>query len=361
MIRYHIGIFGAVNSGKSTLFNKLCGQELSIVSPVPGTTTDPVRKNIEIEGAGPCTLIDTAGLGDASRLGSERIGKTYKIAEQVDLALVIEDDSSSNDDLLKYLEKYSIPVEIISGKESKEQIFGKIVSHYNISEKELPILGGLVKSGDKVILVCPQDREAPQGRLILPQQQAIKDILDNNAIALVLQPAQLEQLVNENPALFDKSLTVTDSSCFAKVAATLPKDAGLTSFSILLSRSKGPFEEYLKGISALDSLQDGDKVLILESCTHTVSCVDIGRVRLPALIRKHSGKNLIFDFISGQDDIDNPSQYALAVQCGGCMVTRRQLNNRLASLIDASVPITNYGMAIAHITGILERSISILR
>lgn len=401
----HIGIFGRRNAGKSSLINALLGQDFAIVSDKPGTTTDPVKKRMEIFGVGPVQLIDTAGIDDCGDLGEQRVNKTLKVIGEVDMGLLLFTNnifSKEEMDILVALKELDVPVCIVHNKSDLQTLDADLANDLNNKyncdviefscnlkgdEKkdaidmleafiikglmqgapERTILQGLVNKGDKVVLVCPIDSQAPSQRLILPQVMAIRDILDNAAVAVVLQPEQLPQYISENK---DINLVVTDSQIFKKVSDIVPSDILLTSFSVLMARMKGPFDDYLLGVKELDKLKDGDKVLILESCTHRSTCEDIGRVKIPAMITKYvsamEGKDvkLNFDFIPGLDELPPKeilASYSLAVQCGGCMVTRRQLANRVRMVKNAGVKVTNYGMAIACVSGILKRAVEFLK
>ena len=355
-----IGIFGKTNAGKSTLANELAGQQMSIVSPLAGTTTDPVRKRMEILGIGPCVLIDTAGLDDESPLGAQRIERTMAAATQVDVALLVDHDHGrlcpGEERLVALLSELDVPLIHVSRDADTDRLAKRIADAVRSSKTaERSILDGRVREGSKVMLVCPIDGEAPAGRLILPQVMAIRDILDRSGAALVVQPSQLE---NDPSLLSGISLVVTDSQVFGRVAAAVPQEIPLTSFSMLLARSKGNFAEYVKGVDAIGSLSDGDRVLIMESCSHTSSCEDIGRVKLPALLRRRTGRDLEIEFAGGWDEPSRPAEeYALVIQCGGCVATSRQLRGRLHRFIAAGVPVTNYGMALAWLNGIYKRAI----
>lgn len=414
----NIGVFGKRNAGKSTLVNMLTGQEVSIVSPVAGTTTDPVKKRMEIPEIGPCNIIDTAGIDDSGSLGEQRVKKTEKIMNEVDMAILLFSGNifaKDEKDLLEGLQKLDIPVLVVHNQsdiipldadlatelnslygvdvvefscclldeqeqhEALEQLMSFIIKvMYEAIRKneEKTILHGLVGKGDKIVLVCPVDSEAPQGRLILPQVMAIRDVLDKEGVAVVLQPSELEKYLLENG---DIKLVVTDSQVFKEVAGIIDRveAAGvccsripLTSFSILMARAKGPFEEYVKGIAAIDSLKDGDTVLMLESCTHHTTCEDIGRVKIPRGLQKYVAEKaanegtencvapkLNFVFVSGLDEIPFDKEYAIAVQCGGCMVTRKQLCNRIKILTEKGIPVVNYGILLAHLSGIAQRAL----
>ena len=391
----HIGIFGKRNVGKSSLINILLGQEVAIVSDTPGTTTDPVKKRMEIPDIGPVQLIDTAGFDDGGEVGLKRVEKTMKVIEEIDMALLVFSGNvfgKEEKDVLARLKEFDVPVVVVHNqsditpldcgvagdlnnmydcdvvefsckmpspeeqREAVDMLMAFIVKGLLLSGGERTIMEGLVEPGENFVLVCPIDSEAPAGRLILPQVMAIRDVLDNGGIATVLQPEQLEgYLVMKAPV----KMVVTDSQAFRQVSQIVPENIPLTSFSVLMARAKGPFEEYMKGVKAIETLKDGDKVLVLESCTHHTSCEDIGRVKIPAMLQKKCGCKLQFTFISGLDQLpphEQLSDYALALQCGGCMVTRRQLANRIRRVVAAGVPVTNYGMCIAWVTGIFHRA-----
>lgn len=394
----HIGIFGKRNVGKSSLINILLGQEVAIVSDTPGTTTDPVKKRMEIPDIGPVQLIDTAGFDDGGEVGLKRVEKTMKVIEEIDMALLVFSGNvfgKEEKDVLARLKEFDVPVVVVHNqsditpldcgvagdlnnmydcdvvefsckmpspeeqREAVDMLMAFIVKGLLLSGGERTIMEGLVEPGDNFVLVCPIDSEAPAGRLILPQVMAIRDVLDNGGVATVLQPEQLEgYLVTKAPV----KMVVTDSQAFRQVSQIVPENIPLTSFSVLMARAKGPFEEYMKGVKAIETLKDGDKVLVLESCTHHTSCEDIGRVKIPAMLQKKCGCKLQFTFISGLDQLpphEQLSDYALALQCGGCMVTRRQLANRIRRVVAAGVPVTNYGMCIAWVTGIFHRATAI--
>jgi len=388
MERLHIGIYGSVNSGKSSLINRLAGQNIAIVSATAGTTADAVKKTIELEGIGPAVLIDTAGINDETALGAARVGATLNTLDIIDMAIIVADSghlTPRDIDLAGALKERKIPFFIINNKSDlpgfKPLSFGDndvlpfsamnaadikpvlalIKKHKpaHLSQKQI-LLDDIVGRGDIVVLVAPIDDAAPAGRLILPQVNAIRNLLDNHAVAIVLQPGELAAFLKQNVKI---KLVVVDSQVFKEVNEILPREIPLTSFSILFARMKGDFNLYLEGVKAIDKLKDGDNILILESCTHSATtCADIGRVKLPALLQKKTGKKLNFKIIPGLDSLPQDlSAYALVLQCGGCMVTRNQLMTRISRAREAGVPITNYGIAIAYCSGILDRVIEIFR
>ncbi len=387
----HIGIFGRRNNGKSSLINSLTGQEVAIVSDVPGTTTDPVKKSIEIPGIGPVVMIDTAGMDDFGELGEKRAGKTRDTIKKIDLAIIVLTSNqfgTPEEQLLTELKRWDVPWIVIHNKSdlapmekgltdqlpetgggnvveyssvdpsNKEQVIGLIRKHIpETAYMKKSLVGDLISQGDLVLLITPIDDEAPEGRLILPQVQAIRDILDNDAIAVVAKEREIDTLLKRlqpRPAL-----AICDSQVFLKADASVPPEIPLTSFSMVLARYKGDFDNYLRGTSALSALKNGDKVLILESCTHHVSCDDIGRVKIPRWLTQFSGVDLSFEVVSGLDSIPGKiTDYSIVIQCGGCMITRKQLINRLRPAIEAGIPVTNYGMAIAYMQGIYDRAIA---
>lgn len=386
--RPHIGIFGRRNNGKSSIINRLAGQEIAIVSDVAGTTTDPVKKSFEITGFGPVILIDTAGIDDEGELGNKRIEKTLQAIKMVDLALLIITNNSIGPyehQLISAFGEYDTPFLIVHNKTDLEPlnaytikadikakewipfntINGDIELLINAIRNSIPesafstpsLLGDLISYGDIVLLITPIDIEAPEGRLILPQVQAIRDILDNDAVCIVLKEKEVDTFLKKTG--IKPALAITDSQIFLKADASIPNEVPLTSFSILLAHFKGNFSAYLKGTPQIDRLIDGDRILLLESCTHHVACDDIGRIKIPRWLSNYTGRKLAFDVVAGLDKIAKPlSDYALIIQCGGCMITSKQLHNRLAPAIRANVPITNYGMAIAYVHGIYNRAVA---
>ncbi len=387
----HIGIYGRRNNGKSSLINCLAGQDIAIVSEQAGTTTDPVKKSFEITGFGPVILVDTAGIDDSGELGEKRVERTLRTLDIIDLALLVITDNSwgeYEDDLIIKFRNQDVPFIIIHNKsdlvepsaEFKEKIKFKTgrdlfefsaVDRRNYEElirlikntipeysyKISTLLGDLISQGDIVILITPIDVEAPAGRLILPQVQAIRDILDNDAVAIVLKEREVDAFLKKTA--IKPALAITDSQVFIKADASIPADIPLTSFSIMLARFKGDFDNYLKGTPKISELRDGDKVLLLESCSHHVACDDIGRTKIPRWINNFTGKKIEYDIVAGLDVLPRPiTDYSLLIQCGGCMITRKQLHNRLQPAIKAGIPVTNYGMAIAYVQGIYKRAIA---
>ena len=382
--RPHIGIFGKMNVGKSSLINALTGQQVSVVAQHPGTTTDPVKKIIEILGVGPVTIVDTAGLDDKSALGAQRVQRTNEALSQVDLAILVfaETFDTYDQNLMETCVAQKIPFFFVHNKSDLQplnvEIKGADIVDFSCKEPNLPrlldaikthlpkssyssdvLLDDIVAPGQQVVLVIPIDASAPEGRIILPQVQTIRNLLDIGAVAVCLKDSELRPwLQNHKP-----DLVVTDSQAFAYASSVVPKDVPLTSFSILFSRMKGDFEAFLKGTRTIDNLKDGDKILIMESCSHSVNkCDDIGRTKIPALMRKYTGKQLDFDVLPNLDPIpQDAAKYKLAVQCGGCMVTRNQILRRLDVLQKAGVAVTNYGMTLAYCNGIFERVTAVFR
>lgn len=385
--RTHIGIFGKRNAGKSSLINAITGQNYAIVSDVLGTTTDPVLKSMELLPLGPVVIIDTPGLDDEGTLGALRIQKAYQILNKTDIAVLVIDASSGvtkeDSEILKRIHEKEIPCVIVVNKsdicpncnledlplpDSDSAILVSSKTGEHIHElKELlaqqasqdtiqkSIVADLLNPLDFVVLVVPIDSAAPKGRLILPQQQTIRDILEAKASAIVVQETELAETLN---SLGKKpKMVITDSQVFKKVSAVTPDDILLTSFSILFARYKGNLKTLVDGASALDSLKNGDRILISEGCTHHRQCDDIGTVKLPNWIRSYTKKEVEFEFTSGTEFPLDLSSYKMIVHCGGCMLNEREMKYRLKCAEDAKIPITNYGTCIAYINGILERSL----
>lgn len=386
--RLHIGIYGKRNAGKSSLINKLTNQDISIVSDTPGTTTDAVEKSMEFLPLGPVVFIDTAGIDDIGELGTQRIEKTKKIFDRTDIAIIVCDSAGWDDyeinlfkefsnkntpviavinkqDLtpisqenLENIKKHTPNTVLISIKESKDIINTIKTELIKVCPNEFvtppSILGDLVKQNDTIVMVIPIDKEAPKGRLILPQVQVIRDLLDNNCKILITQTNELKTAMSElnKPA----DLVITDSQAFAQVAKDVPEEINLTSFSILFARMKGDLDEFSNGAKTIENLKDNDKILICESCTHHQIEDDIARVKIPKLITKKTGKNLNFVYKSGHDFEENLEEYALIIHCGACMTNRREVLSRIMKCKQANVPITNYGITIAYCLGILERA-----
>lgn len=381
--RIHIGFFGLRNAGKSSLVNAVTAQKLSLVSDVKGTTTDPVKKAMELLPLGPVVIVDTPGLDDEGDLGTQRVQRAKQELSTTDIAVLVVDSargmSELDIELRDLFEKIKLPYVIAMNKAdllgsvpesegniiyvSAEKAVGitalkeKIAELAPKSKGEKKILSDIVKKGDRVILVTPIDESAPKGRLILPQQQTIRELLEIGAITLVVQVSELREAID---SLKNKpSLVITDSQAFAEVAAIVPSDIPLTSFSILFARYKGELRVAVEGADKLTRLSDGDKVLISEGCTHHRQCKDIGSVLLPGWIEKYSGRKLQFSFTSGGEFPMNPEEYALVVHCGGCMLTENEMKSRIERCSEKGVPITNYGIAIAKMKGILERSLEV--
>ena len=389
-LKPHIGIFGRRNNGKSSLINALTGQETAIVSEVAGTTTDPVKKSIEIAGIGPVVMIDTAGIDDSGELGQKRLLRSKDMLKLIDLAILVVagnlfdepekgliNDFRKNDipfivvhnksdlqpaekDLLKVInERYSVPVMEFNAKHpvNLNELIRTIQEAMPESAyRKKPLVGDLISYGDVVLLITPLDIEAPEGRMILPQVQVIRDVLDHDGVVVICKEREVDAYIrkmNQKPAL-----VITDSQVFPKADAAVPRDIPLTSFSIVLARQKGDFDNYLKGTPFISKLKNGDHVLILESCSHHVTCDDIGRTKIPRWISNFTGKKLEFTVVAGLDRVPGEiKEYAIVIQCGSCMITRKQLINRLKPAIDAGIPVTNYGMAIAYVHGIYNRAI----
>ena len=381
--RLHIGFFGMRNAGKSSLVNAVTAQELSLVSDIKGTTTDPVRKAMELLPLGPVVIIDTPGLDDEGSLGEMRVKKAKQVLNYADIAVLVVDATiglqERDIELRSLFESKNIPYVIAYNKSdllpalptldqnsiyvSAEQginineLKEKIAALVKQDENKRFIVSDMVGAGDTVILVVPIDKAAPKGRLILPQQQTIRDILDAGASALVCRDTELAQTLS---SLKDTpKMVITDSQAFGRVSKIVPKDILLTSFSILFARYKGNLAQAVQGVAMLDRLSDGDKVLISEGCTHHRQCGDIGTVKLPSWISEYSKKKIEFEFTSGKDFPEELEKYKLIIHCGGCMLTEREMQYRLREAGDKAVPMTNYGMVIAHTHGILRRSLEV--
>ena len=377
--RLHIGIFGRRNAGKSSIINAITDQAIAIVSDVKGTTTDPVYKAMEMLPLGPVMIIDTPGIDDEGDLGLQRVKASYRVLNKCDVALLVVDGTEKSTDDIKLIEKIkekNIPLVIAYNKcdskgytkddgicvSAKEKINidllkNEIVKIASIEKPDKKIVGDLINAGDTVLLVVPIDSAAPKGRLILPQQQTIRDILDSDCTAIVVKEDKVKGAVTK----YKPDLVVCDSQIFGKVKRDVPETVPLTSFSILFACYKGDLEANLEGIKKLDSLTNGDVVLISEGCTHHRQCGDIGTIKMPMWIKNHTGKDLTFEFTHGGEFPEDLTKYALVVHCGGCMLNEKEMKYRIALSRDAGVPIVNYGMAIAHMNGILKRSLEPLR
>ncbi len=381
--RIHIGFFGLRNAGKSSVVNAVTGQTLSLVSDVKGTTTDPVKKAMELLPLGPVVIIDTPGIDDEGELGEMRVKRAKQTLNIVDTAVLVVDSTKGiqtlDDELISLFEKKNIPYIVAFNKsdllsetpESKgNELFVSAVNGYNINilkekiaslakqkESGKKIVADLIEKGDFVVLVVPIDESAPKGRLILPQQQVIRELIENGATAVVCRDTELSKTLE---SLGKKpKLVITDSQAFGRVSATTPEDIKLTSFSILFARYKGDLVSAVRGAAMLDKLHDGDTVLISEGCTHHRQCNDIGTVKLPNWIKNHMKKNINFDFTSGGEFPEDLSKYALIVHCGACMLNAREMQSRTGLAADCCIPMTNYGTAIAHMHGILRRSVEL--
>lgn len=380
--RVQIGFFGCRNAGKSSLVNAVTNQEMAVVSPVKGTTTDPVTKAMELLPLGPVLIIDTPGIDDEGGLGEQRVKRTKQILNRIDCAVLVVDSvagkTKADEGLLNLFQEKQIPFLIaynksdlqkpdLSGenevavsaiqKTGIEELKERIAALGKENQKERMLVRDLVKAEDLVVLVTPIDSSAPKGRLILPQQQTIRDLLEADAIPVVTKENTLKTTLEslaKKPAM-----VITDSQAFAQVSKDTPLDIPLTSFSILMARYKGFLEGAVQGVAAIETLQDGDKVLICEGCTHHRQCEDIGTVKIPRWLRQHTGKELELVHTSGKDFPEDLSPYRLVIHCGGCMLNEREVAYRQKCAADAGIPFTNYGIAIAYMTGILKRSIEI--
>ena len=388
--RVHISFFGKRNAGKSSVINAVTGQDLAIVSSVMGTTTDPVYKTMELLPLGPVMVIDTPGIDDEGELGALRVHKSYQVLNKTDIAILVIDSTAGKGEeeleLIHRFHKKGIPylivynkIDLLSTEKIKDlamsvragevlvsasdgmniqELKEKIASLKPEDTHKYPLIQDLIEPLDLVILVVPIDKAAPKGRLILPQQQTIRDILERGALSLVVRDTELKSTLDHFLAQgVCPKLVVTDSQAFARVSKAVPENITLTSFSILFSRYKGELEIQLKGIAALSSIEDGDRILIAEGCTHHRQCGDIGTCKMPEWIRNYTGKKPVFEFTSGTEFPDDVSSYKMVVHCGGCMLNEREMKYRIACCQDQGVPITNYGILIAQVTGILKRSL----
>ena len=379
--RVHIGFFGRRNAGKSSVVNAVTGQEVALVSAVRGTTTDPVSKAMELLPMGPVMIIDTPGFDDEGALGTERVRRTKQVLNRTDVAVLVVDATAGLTDCdreltaifrekdIPFLVAYNkadllpadwaapadgVAVSALTGAGIKA-FKDRLAVLAKTEDTKLQIVGDLIHPSDFVVLVTPIDKAAPKGRLILPQQQTIRDVLEADAAAIVVKEYELRETLEslgKKPAL-----VVTDSQVFAKVAADTPEDVPLTSFSILMARYKGFLDSAVRGVAAIDRLKDGDRVLIAEGCTHHRQCDDIGSVKIPRWLKAHTGKDLVFETSSGQSFPDELTPYALVIHCGGCMLTERELRYRVKCAEDQNVPLTNYGTVIAAMQGILPRAL----
>ena len=388
--RVHVSFFGKRNAGKSSIINAVTGQDLAIVSSVMGTTTDPVYKTMELLPLGPVMVIDTPGIDDEGELGALRVHKSYQVLNKTDIAILVIDSTAGKGEeeleLIHRFHKKGIPylivynkIDLLSTEKIKDlamsvragevlvsasdgmniqELKEKIASLKPEDTHKYPLIQDLITPLDLVILVVPIDKAAPKGRLILPQQQTIRDILERGALSLVVRDTELKSTLDHFLAQgVCPKLVVTDSQAFARVSKAVPENITLTSFSILFSRYKGELETQLKGIAALSSIEDGDRILIAEGCTHHRQCGDIGTCKMPEWIRNYTGKKPVFEFTSGTEFPDDVSSYKMVVHCGGCMLNEREMKYRIACCQDQGVPITNYGILIAQVTGILKRSL----
>ncbi len=381
--RIHIGFFGRRNAGKSSLVNAVTGQSLAVVSDVKGTTTDPVYKAMELLPLGPVMIIDTPGIDDEGGLGELRVKKAKQVLNKTDIAILVVDASEglkdTDQDLIHTFTTKEVPYLIVYNKldllssvppaksneiyVSVEHFTGiqdlkeKIAHLTSVDDEKLKIVADLLHPSDFVVLVTPIDKAAPKGRLILPQQQTIRDILEADATAIVVKEYELrDTLLNLGK---EPAMVITDSQVFAKVSADTPKHIPLTSFSILMARYKGLLDTSVKGVTAVETLNDGDKVLISEGCSHHRQCDDIGTVKIPRWLKNYTGKNITFEFTSGTEFPEDLSPYKMIIHCGGCMLNEREVRYRMKCAVDQGVPITNYGVTIAYMQGILKRSIKI--
>lgn len=387
--RTHIAIYGKTNVGKSSLLNRIIGQEVSIVSELRGTTTDPVSKAMELIPVGPVLFIDTAGLWDETELGALRSERTLEMMKRTDLAIYVMDsediDTKAYEEMKLVFKKYNVPHIFIISKvdtlsedkikdlsdrfseailvssitgEGIESLKDKIISVIQETQEELPIVGDLLPYNSKVILVVPIDSEAPKGRLILPQVQCIRDCLDHGIKSYVVRDTELESALND---IKDVDLVITDSQAFKKVNEIVPKNINLTSFSILFARQKGDLDAFVEGVKKIETLSKNSRILISESCSHNVSHEDIGRVKIPKLLNKYLGYEPIYEYRVGHDFPEEIEKYDLIIHCGACMINRKTVINRINYCKDKGVAITNYGVILAYLTGILDRTLCIYK
>ena len=387
--RKHIGIYGNTNSGKSSLMNKILGQDISLVSNVEGTTTDPVQKAMELIPFGPVLLIDTAGLEDKSQLGEIRVKKSFEYLKRLDFAIYVVDGKNLDVDTYKKWKreanKYNIKHMVVVNKldrlsddersninnivdkplfisaknnENIDKLKDELIKSLEQDEEDKPIVGDLLPYGSNVVLVVPIDSEAPKGRIILPQVQVIRDCLDHGIKTYVVRDTELEDALKE---IKNIDLVITDSQAFKEVDKIVPKEINLTSFSILFARQKGELSDFLEGSNKLKNLKPGNKILICESCTHNVSHEDIGRVKIPRMLTKIAGGELNLEYKVGYDFNEDVEKYDMVIHCGACMVNRKSVINKINLCKEKNVPITNYGLVIAYFTGILDRSVEIFK
>ena len=387
--RKHIGIYGNTNSGKSSLMNKILGQDISLVSKVEGTTTDPVQKAMELIPFGPILLIDTAGLEDKSQLGEIRVRKSLDYLKRLDFAIYVVDGKNLDIDTYKKWKreanKYNIKHMVVVNKldrlsedeihninnifdnplfvsaiknENLDKLKEELITNLEQDEEDKPIVGDLLSYGSTVILVVPIDSEAPKGRIILPQVQVIRDCLDHGIKTYVVRDTELEEALKE---IKNVDLVITDSQAFKEVDKIVPKNINLTSFSILFARQKGELSDFLDGAKKLKDLKPGDNILICESCTHNISHEDIGRVKIPRMLNKIAGGDLNLEYKVGYDFNEDVEKYDMVIHCGACMVNRKSVVNKINLCKEKNIPITNYGLVIAYFTGILDRSVEIFK
>ena len=387
--RKHIGIYGNTNSGKSSLMNKILGQDISLVSNVEGTTTDPVQKAMELIPFGPILLIDTAGLEDKSQLGEIRVRKSLDYLKRLDFAIYVVDGKNLDIDTYKKWKreanKYNIRHMVVVNKldrlsedeihninnifdnplfisaiknENLDKLKEELITNLEQDEEDKPIVGDLLSYGSTVILVVPIDSEAPKGRIILPQVQVIRDCLDHGIKTYVVRDTELEEALKE---IKNVDLVITDSQAFKEVDKIVPKNINLTSFSILFARQKGELSDFLDGAKKLKDLKPGDNILICESCTHNISHEDIGRVKIPRMLNKIAGGDLNLEYKVGYDFNEDVEKYDMVIHCGACMVNRKSVVNKINLCKEKNIPITNYGLVIAYFTGILDRSVEIFK